>query len=44
MDLTSLTNEEISALRESTVKKVSRLNNLQMARKIQLNSAYGALG
>ena len=26
------------------VKEVSRLNNMQMARKIQLNSAYGALG
>jgi len=25
-------------------KEVSRLNNMQMARKIQLNSAYGALG
>lgn len=25
-------------------KEVARLNNLQMARKIQLNSAYGALG
>ena len=26
------------------IKEVSRLNNMQMARKIQLNSAYGALG
>ena len=25
-------------------KEISRLNNMQMARKIQLNSAYGALG
>jgi len=44
MDLTTLTNEEIAALRMSTVKEISRLDNLQMANKIQLNSAYGALG
>lgn len=44
MDLTTLTNEEIAALRMSTVKEISRFDNLQMAKKIQLNSAYGALG
>jgi DNA polymerase elongation subunit (family B) len=29
---------------KSLLKEISRLDNLQMAKKIQLNSAYGALG
>lgn len=33
-----------SAEREQLNKDISKFNNLQMAKKIQLNSAYGALG
>ena len=29
---------------ENTVNEISKYNNIQMAKKIQLNSAYGALG
>jgi DNA polymerase elongation subunit (family B) len=29
---------------EDTVNEISKYNNIQMAKKIQLNSAYGALG
>ena len=44
MDLTKLSNEELLDLREQTVKEVTKYNNFQMARKIQINSLYGALG
>lgn len=43
-DYSKLSNDELLALREETVKKVSKFSNFQMARKIQLNSLYGALG
>jgi DNA polymerase elongation subunit (family B) len=39
-----LSNEELLELKESKVKEVSKYSNFQMARKIQLNSLYGALG
>ena len=39
-----LENEKEERERFRLIKEVSRLNNMQMARKIQLNSAYGALG
>jgi len=39
-----LENEKEEGERFRLIKEVSRLNNMQMARKIQLNSAYGALG
>ena len=39
-----LSNAELSKLRNATEKEISRCNNIQMARKIQLNSAYGAIG
>jgi len=44
VELSTLTNEEIAAFRRQTVNDISRYHNLQMAKKIQLNSAYGALG
>ena len=44
MNLENLTNEEIAALRKSTVKTIAKLDNLQHAMKIFLNSVYGALG
>ena len=43
-DYSKLSNDELLALREETIKKVSKFSNFQMARKIQLNSLYGALG
>jgi DNA polymerase elongation subunit (family B) len=39
-----LENEKNETEKKRLIKEVSRLNNMQMARKIQLNSAYGALG
>jgi DNA polymerase elongation subunit (family B) len=42
--LSELTDSQLKILREKTIKEVARCNNIQMARKIQLNSAYGSLG
>ena len=44
MNLKNLSMEELQALRKDYDKKISSLNNFQMARKIQLNSLFGALG
>jgi hypothetical protein len=44
MNLKNLSMEELQALRKDLGKKISSLNNFQMARKIQLNSLFGALG
>jgi len=41
--LSALRKEELIARREQLIKDVARYQNLQMAKKIQLNSAYGAL-
>lgn len=43
-DLTRLTMEELQVLRKQTVNEIARCHNMQLAKKIQLNSAYGALG
>ena len=40
----SLSNEELLNLHAQTVKSVTKWSNFQMVRKIQLNSAYGAIG
>ena len=40
----SLENSTSSAESKALQKDVSKFNNIQMARKIQLNSAYGAIG
>ena len=39
-----LSNRELKSLHEQTIKDITKYNNFQMARKIALNSAYGALG
>lgn len=39
----ALRKEELYARREQLKKQISRYNNLQMSKKIQINSAYGAL-
>ena len=39
-----LSDEELLELRDQTIKEVTKYNNFQMARKIQINSLYGALG
>jgi DNA polymerase elongation subunit (family B) len=44
VNLFELSNSELKSLREKTVKEIARCNNIQMARKIQLNSAFGACG
>jgi len=44
MDLTKLSNEDLLSLRDETIKEVTKWSNFQMARKIQINSLYGALG
>ena len=42
-DLGALRKEDLLAHREQILKDIARYNNAQMAKKIQLNSAYGAL-
>lgn len=44
MDFSTLTDKELTELRKQVEGEISRLNNYQMAKKIALNSAYGALG
>jgi DNA polymerase elongation subunit (family B) len=43
-DLSSLSNDDLLALFKKTKNNISRYNNLQLAKKVSLNSAYGALG
>ena len=43
-DLTSMTGEELVAYRKQVENRISKFKNLQLAKKVQLNSAYGALG
>jgi DNA polymerase elongation subunit (family B) len=38
-----MTDQELIEHRENLIKKISQSHNLQLAKKIQLNSAYGAL-
>ena len=42
-DLTAWRKEDLIAHRSQLIKNVSKFGNLQMSKKIQLNSAYGAL-
>ncbi len=44
MDYSKYSDEDLRSLHKQRVKEISRLNNLQMAMKIALNSAYGAMG
>ena len=40
----SLSNKELANIHKKTINDISKYNNFQMARKIALNSAYGAIG
>ena len=42
--LSQLTNQQLLRMRDQTVKDIAKFNNFQMARKIALNSCYGAIG
>jgi len=44
MNLNNLTDSELLKLKSDTVNAISKYKNFQMARKIQLNSAFGAMG
>jgi DNA polymerase elongation subunit (family B) len=44
MDLSKLTNEELLARKREIEYDISKYHNFQLVRKVQLNSAYGALG
>lgn len=44
MNLSELSDSELKSLREKTIKEISRCNNIQMSKKISLNSAYGSCG
>ncbi|BCV01216.1 MAG: hypothetical protein CM15mV41_0270 [Caudoviricetes sp.] len=44
LSLSSLEHATTSAETVALQKDISKFNNIQMARKIQLNSAYGAIG
>lgn len=43
-DITKMTKEELLEHRSSLEKEIARCHNMQLAMKILLNSAYGALG
>lgn len=43
-EIENLNNQQLTDLYNQKIKEVARYHNLQMAKKIQLNSAYGALG
>jgi DNA polymerase elongation subunit (family B) len=44
MNVKSLSNEQLLALKQQTENDISKYHNFQLVRKIQLNSAYGAIG
>ena len=44
MDLTKLTKEELLSLKTKLEYDISKYHNFQLVKKIQLNSAYGAIG
>jgi hypothetical protein len=43
-DYTKMTTEELLLLRKQCEFDISKYHNFQLVRKIQLNSAYGAIG
>jgi len=43
-DYSNLSDTQLLKLRDQTVKDIAKYNNFQMARKIALNSCYGAIG
>jgi DNA polymerase elongation subunit (family B) len=44
VNLSKLSDSQLNYLRDKTVKEISRCNNIQMGKKISLNSAYGSVG
>ena len=44
MDLSTLSDAELKNLQQEKKYEISKFKNLQLAKKVQLNSAYGALG
>lgn len=44
MNLEKMSDKELALFRENTKKEISKCKNNQMARKVQLNSLYGAIG
>ena len=44
MNLSELSDSQLKSLRQKTIKEIARCNNIQMAKKISLNSAYGSVG
>ena len=44
MNLGEMSDRELISLRKNTKKEISKYTNNQMARKVQLNSLYGAIG
>jgi DNA polymerase elongation subunit (family B) len=44
VNLSELSDFQLKALREKTIKEIARCNNIQMSKKISLNSAYGSVG
>jgi DNA polymerase elongation subunit (family B) len=43
-DYSKISDAQLLKLRDQTVKDIAKYNNFQMARKIALNSCYGAIG
>jgi DNA polymerase elongation subunit (family B) len=44
MDITKLSDKELKLLQKKTKIEIGKYNNYQLAKKVQLNSAYGAMG
>jgi len=44
VNLSELSDSQLKVLREKTIKEIARCNNIQMSKKISLNSAYGSVG
>jgi len=44
VNLSELSDSQLKTLREKSIKEIARCNNIQMAKKISLNSAYGSVG
>jgi len=44
MDYSNYTDEGLRLLHTQLVKDIARYNNIQLAKKVTLNSAYGAIG
>jgi DNA polymerase elongation subunit (family B) len=44
VNLSELSDSQLKLLREKTKKEISRCNNIQLSKKVQLNSAYGSCG